>query len=130
MLPSRGIRHLQNAVKSLSPRVLGMANNPTASNSITCNSCRMKSNLLYTSVHHNDQLLSKTTLHQPLIVPVRFKKGMDRGGKKTDKKKGKGTHFVFNTYIFNDNTFKDCRYSFMKNFPIIDFIQTLCMSRT
>jgi len=25
---------------------------------------------------------------------------------------------------------KDCRYSFMKMFPIIDFIQTLCMSRT
>jgi len=25
---------------------------------------------------------------------------------------------------------KGCRYSFMKKFPIIDFIQTLCMSRT
>jgi len=24
---------------------------------------------------------------------------------------------------------KGCHYSFMKNFPIIDFIQTLCMSR-
>jgi len=31
---------------------------------------------------------------------------------------------------WRDSNIKDCRYSFMKNFPIIDFIQTLCMSRT
>jgi len=49
-------------------------------------------------------------------------------------------NLCFVLYIDNDTkqcmscihvpVFKDCRYSFMKNFPIIDFIQTLCMSRT
>jgi len=31
---------------------------------------------------------------------------------------------------FTCRPFKGCRYSFMKKFPIIDFIKTLCMSRT
>jgi len=36
-----------------------------------------------------------------------------------------GRHFTATTQAL-----KGCRYSFMKNFPIIDFIQSLCMSRT
>ena len=37
---------------------------------------------------------------------------------------------TFKNKLTNKAWFKGCRYSFMKNFPIIDFIQTLCMSRT